>query len=73
MLESKKAKKFNSITVVFEEADAESLRKLCRITGVSFTDAIRTAVHEFLPVLRKRANEVIAEEYSRIEVAEPND
>ena len=73
MLESKKPKKFNSITVVFEEADAESLRKLCRITGVSFTDAIRTAVHEFLPALRKRANEVIAEEYSRIEVAEPND
>ena len=73
MLENKKPKKFNSITVVFEEADAESLRKLCRITGVSFTDAIRTAVHEFLPVLRKRANEVIAEEYSRIEVAEPND
>ena len=73
MLESKKPKKFNSITVVFEEADAESLRKLCRITGVSFTDAIRTAVHECLPVLRKRANEVIAEEYSRIEVAEPND
>lgn len=72
MLENKKPKKFNSITVVFEEADAESLRKLCRITGVSFTDAIRTAVHEFLPVLRKRANEVIAE-YSRIEVAEPND
>ena len=72
MLKNKKPKKFNSITVVFEEADAESLRKLCRITGVSFTDAIRTAVHEFLPVLRKRANEVIAE-YSRLEVAEPND
>ena len=73
MLESKKPKKFNSITVVFDEAEAESLRKLCRITGVSFTDAIRTAVHEFLPVLRKRAKEVIAEEYSRIEVTEPND
>ena len=72
MLENKKPKKFNAITVVFEEADAESLRKLCRITGVSFTDAIRTAVREFLPVLRKRANEVIAE-YSRTEVAEPND
>lgn len=70
MLESKKPKKFNSITVVFDEAEAESLRKLCRITGVSFTDAIRTAVHEFLPSLRKRANEVIAEEYSRLEVTE---
>ena len=70
MLESKKPKKFNSMTVVFEEADAESLRKLCRITGVSFTDAIRTAVHEFRPRLRKRANDVIAEEYSRLEVTE---
>ena len=73
MLESKKPKKFNSITVVFDEAEAESLRKLCRITGVSFTDAIRTAVHEFLPRLRKQAKEVIAEEYSRLEVAEPNE
>lgn len=70
MLESKTPKKFNSISVVFEDADAESLRKLCRITGVSLTDAIRTAVHEFLPVLRKRANEIIAEEYRRLEVTE---
>ena len=70
MLESKRPKNFNSMTVVFEESDAETLRKLCRITGVSFTEAIRTAVHEFIPVLRKRANEVIAEEYSRIEVSE---
>ena len=62
MLESKAPKKFNSMTVVFEEAEAEVLRKLCRIAGVSFTDAIRTAVHEYMPVLRKRANEVIAEE-----------
>lgn len=73
MLESKRPKNFNSMTVVFEESDAETLRKLCRITGVSFTEAIRTAVSEFIPVLRKRANEVIAEEYSRIDVAEPND
>lgn len=70
MLESKRPKNFNSITVVFEDADAESLRKLSRITGVSLTEAIRTAVREFIPVLRKRANEVIAEEYSRIEVSE---
>ena len=70
MLESKTLKKFNSISVVLEDADAESLRKLCRITGVSLTDAVRTAVHEFIPVLRKRANEVIAEEYSRLEVSE---
>lgn len=70
MLESKTPKRINSISVVFEEADAETLRKLCRITGVSLTDAIRTAVREFIPVLRKRANEVIAEEYSRLEVTE---
>lgn len=70
MLEEKKLKKFNSISVVLEDADAETFRKLCRITGVSITDAVRTAVHEFIPVLRKRANEVIAEEYSRIEVSE---
>lgn len=70
MLESKTLKKFNSVSVVFEDADAETFRKLCRITGVSLTDAIRTAVHEFLPVLRKRANEIIAEEYSRLEVSE---
>lgn len=70
MLESKRPKNFNSITVVFEDADAESLRKLSRITGVSLTEAIRTAVREFIPVLRKRANEVIAEEYSRIDVSE---
>ena len=70
MLESKTPKQFNTMTVVFEDDDAESLRKLCRITGVSLTDAIRTAVHDFLPVLRKRANEIIAEEYSRLEVSE---
>lgn len=70
MLEEKKLKKFNSISVVLEDADAETFRKLCRITGVSITDAVRTAVREFIPVLRKRANEVIAEEYSRIEVSE---
>lgn len=70
MLESKTPKRINSISVVFEEDEAESLRKLCRITGVSLTDAIRTAVHDFLPVLRKRANEIIAEEYSRLEVSE---
>ena len=70
MLAEKKLKKFNSISVVLEDADAETFRKLCRITGVSITDAVRTAVHEFIPVLRKRANEVIAEEYSRIEVSE---
>ena len=73
MLESKRPKHFNSMTVVFEESDAETLRKLCRITGVSFTEAIRTAVREFIPVLRERANGVIAEEYSRIGVTEPND
>ena len=70
MLESKTLKKFNSISVVLEDADAETFRKLCRITGVTITDAVRTAIHEFIPVLRKRANEVIAEEYSRIEVSE---
>ena len=70
MLEEKKLKKFNSISVVLEDADAETFRKLCRITGVSITDAVRTAVRDFLPVLRKRANEVIAEEYSRIEVSD---
>ena len=70
MLEEKKLKKFKSISVVLEDADAETFRKLCRITGVSLTDAVRTAVREFIPVLRKRANEVIAEEYSRLEVSE---
>lgn len=70
MLEEKKLKKFNSISVVLEDADAEQFRKLCRITGVSITDVVRTAIHEFIPVLRKRANEVIAEEYSRLEVSE---
>lgn len=70
MLEEKKLKKFNSISVVLEDADAETFRKLCRISGVSITDAVRTAVREFIPVLRKRANEVIAEEYSRLEVSE---
>ena len=70
MLEEKKLKKFNSISVVLEDADAETFRKLCRITGVSITDVVRTAIHEFIPVLRKRANEVIAEEYSRLEVSE---
>ena len=70
MLEEKKLKKFNSISVVLEDDDAETFRKLCRISGVSITDAVRTAVHDFLPVLRKRANEVIAEEYSRLEVSE---
>lgn len=70
MLEGKRQKRINAISVVFEEDDAESLRKLCRITGVSLTEAIRTAVREFIPVLRKRANEVIAEEYSRLEVSE---
>ena len=70
MLEEKKLKKFNSISVVLEDDDAETFRKLCRISGVSITDAVRTAVHEFLPVLRKRANGVIAEEYSRMEVSE---
>ena len=70
MLEEKKLKKFNSISVVLEDDDAEAFRKLCRISGVSITDAIRTAVHDFLPVLRKRANEIIAEEYSRLEVSE---
>lgn len=69
MLESKTLKKFNSISVVLEDADAEAFRKLCRISGVSITDAVRTAVREFIPVLRKRANEVIAEEYSRMEVS----
>ena len=70
MLEEKKLKKFNSISVVLEDADAETFRKLCRITGVSITDVVRTAIHEFIPVLRKRANEVIAEEYNRLEVSE---
>ena len=70
MLECKRQKRINAISVVFEEDDAETLRKLCRITGVSLTEAIRTAVREFIPVLRKRANEVIAEEYSRLEVSE---
>lgn len=70
MLESKRPKKFNAISVVLEESDAETFRKLCRITGVSFTDAVRTAVREFIPVLRKRANEIIAEEYNRLEVTE---
>ena len=70
MLEEKKLKKFNSISVVLEDADAEAFRKLCRISGVSITDAVRTAVREFIPVLRKRANEVIAEEYSHLEVSE---
>ena len=70
MLEEKKLKKFNSISVVLEDADAETFRKLCRITGVSITDAVRTAIREFIPVLRKRANEVIAEEYSRLEITE---
>ena len=70
MLEEKKLKKFNSISVVLEDADAETFRKLCRITGVSITDVVRTAIREFIPVLRKRANEVIAEEYSRLEVSE---
>ena len=73
MLESKRPKRINAISVVFEEDDAESLRKLCRIAGVSLTEAIRIAVSEFIPVLRKRANEVIAEEYSRIDVVESND
>lgn len=67
MLEEKKLKKFNSISVVLEDDDAETFRKLCRISGVSITDAVRTAIREFFPVLRKRANEVIAEEYSRLE------
>ena len=70
MLEEKKLKKFNSISVVLEDDDAETFRKLCRITGVSITDVVRTAIHEFIPVLRKKANEVIAEEYSRLEVSE---
>lgn len=70
MLEGKRQKRINAISVVFEEDDAETFRKLCRIAGVSLTEAIRTAVHEFIPVLRKRANEVIAEEYSRLEVSE---
>lgn len=70
MLEEKKLKKFNSISVVLEDDDAETFRKLCRISGVSITDAVRTAIREFFPVLRKRANEVIAEEYSRLEVTE---
>lgn len=70
MLESKRPKKFNAISVVLEESDAETFRKLCRITGVSFTEAVRTAVCEFIPVLRKRANEIIAEEYSRLEETE---
>lgn len=70
MLESKRQKRINAISVVFEEDDAENLRKLCRITGVSLTEAVRTAVREFIPVLRKRANEVITEEYSRLEVTE---
>ena len=69
MLEEKKLKKFNSISVVLEDDDAETFRKLCRISGVSITDAVRTAIREFFPVLRKRANEVIAEEYSRLEVS----
>lgn len=70
MLEEKKLKKFNSISVVLEDDDAETFRKLCRISGVSITDAVRTAIREFFPVLRKRANEVIAEEYSRLEASE---
>lgn len=70
MLEEKKLKKFNSISVVLEDDDAETFRKLCRISGVSITDAVRTAIREFFPVLRKRANEVIAEEYSRLEGSE---
>lgn len=70
MLEEKKLKKFNSISVVLEDDDAETFRKLCRISGVSITDAVRTAIREFFPVLRKMANEVIAEEYSRLEVSE---
>ena len=70
MLEEKKLKKFNSISVVLEDDDAETFRKLCRITGVSITDAVRIAIRELIPVLRKRANEVIAEEYSRLEVTE---
>lgn len=70
MLEEKKLKKFNSISVVLEDADAETFRKLCRISGVSITDAVRTAIREFIPALRKRANEVIAEEYSRLDVSE---
>ena len=70
MLEEKNLKKFNSISVVLEDDDAETFRKLCRISGVSLTEAIRIAVSEFIPVLRKRANEVIAEEYSRLEVSE---
>ena len=70
MLEEKKLKKFNSISVVLEDDDAETFRKLCRISGVSITDAVRTAIREFFPVLRKRASEVIAEEYSRLEVSE---
>lgn len=70
MLEEKKLKKFNSISVVLEDDDAETFRKLCRITGVSITDAVRIAIRELIPVLRKRANEVIAEEYSRLEVSE---
>ena len=69
MLEEKKLKKFNSISVVLEDDDAETFRKLCRISGVSITDAVRTAIREFFPVLRKMANEVIAEEYSRLEVS----
>lgn len=73
MLEGKRPKRINAISVVLEDADAETFRKLCRITGVSLTDAVRTAVREFIPVLRKRANEVIAEEYSRIDVVESND
>ena len=70
MLEEKKLKKFNSISVVLEDDDAETFRKLCRISGVSITDAVRTAIREFFPVLRERANKVIAEEYSRLEVSE---
>ena len=70
MLEGKKLKKFNSISVVLEDDDAEEFRKLCRISGVSITDAVRIAIRDLIPVLRKRANEVIAEEYSRLEVSE---
>ena len=70
MLESKRPKRINSISVVLEDSDAETFRKLCHITGVSLTDAVRTAVREFIPVLRKRANEIIAEEYSRLDVTE---
>ena len=70
MLEGKRQKRINAISVVLEEDEAKNLRKLCHLTGVSLTDAVRTAVREFIPVLRKRANEVIAEEYSRLEVSE---